>query len=98
MAEAPKRFHDPPTGQTPGKKPQKRDRRSGTTGKFLKSLFQSESDTGLEKDVEKHDQKVYKILLLIYIVSEHCVLPANNPRDLCNMYIFTPGHLFFEWG
>ena len=25
MAEGPKRVHDPPTGQTPGKKPEERD-------------------------------------------------------------------------
>ena len=57
MAEAPKRVHDPPTGQTPGKKPQKR--RSATSGRFIKkSLFQSE-DIELE-DVEK-DQKVFNV-------------------------------------
>ena len=48
MAEAPKRVHDHPTGETPGKKPQKR--RSGTSGRFIKkTLFQS--DTELEKHV-----------------------------------------------
>ena len=58
MAEAPKRAHDPPTGQTPGKKPQKR--RSATSGRFIKkSLFQSE-DIELGEDVEK-DQKVFDV-------------------------------------
>ena len=33
MADAPKRAHDPPTGQTPGKKQPKR---RSTSGKFLK--------------------------------------------------------------
>ena len=73
MAEAPKRVHDSPTGQTPGKKPPKR--RSETSGRFIKkSLFQSDAE--LEKNVEK-GQKVYinilyVILLLDYFrLSEH---------------------------
>ena len=33
MAEGPKRVHDPPTGQTPGKKTEKR--RSGASGKEI---------------------------------------------------------------
>ena len=44
MAEAAKRSHDPSTGDTPGKKPEKR--RSKKSGRFVKdvkkSLFQSE--------------------------------------------------------
>jgi hypothetical protein len=53
MAEAQKRAHDPPTGQTPGKKPQKR---SAKSGRFVKkSLFQSEDEVG--EDMKK-DQKV----------------------------------------
>ena len=56
MVEAPKRVHDPPTGQTPGKKLQKR--RSDTSGRFIKkSLFQSDAD--LKKNVEKENKVNY---------------------------------------
>jgi hypothetical protein len=67
MAEGPKRVHDPPTGQTPGKKPEKR--RSGASGRFLrKSLFQS--DTDLEQGVEQKNQKVsIYSYYLIYVIA-----------------------------
>ena len=46
MAEAAKRSHDPSTGDTPGKKPEKR--RSKKSGRFVKdakkSLFQSDTE------------------------------------------------------
>ena len=52
MADGPKRAHDPPTGQTPGKKKQPKQR--STSGKFLKrSLFpdaEEENDVRIEKD------------------------------------------------
>ena len=79
MAEAPKRVHDPPTGETPGKKPEKR--RSGTSGRFLrKSLFQS--DTELEQGVEKKNQKVsiysfYFCNSIVYSLSMHWFQPTS---------------------
>lgn len=65
MAEAPKRPHDPPTGETPGKKPQKR--RSGSSGRFIKkTLFQLDSE--LEKDMEqKVSMYTYIKYLFIYL-------------------------------
>jgi hypothetical protein len=76
MADGPKRVHDPPTGQTPGKNPEKR--RSGASGRFLrKSLFQS--DTDLEQGVEQKNQKV-SIYSNIMIASFSIVLIGNlNP-------------------
>ena len=73
MADAPKRAHDPPTGQTPGKKQPKR--RSTTSGRFLKrSLFsnaEKERNVKVEKDrnvkVEK-DQKVRSAIILYQVV------------------------------
>ena len=60
MADAPKRAHDPPTGQTPGKKQPKR---RSTSEKFLKrSLFldaEEENDVRIEKD-----QKVRSAIIL----------------------------------
>ena len=51
MADAAKRAHDPPTGQTPGKKQPKR---RSTSRKFLKrSLFpdaEKENNVRIEKD------------------------------------------------
>ena len=59
MADAPQRAHDPPTGQTPGKKQPKRR----STGKFLKrSLFpdaEEENDVRIEKD-----QKIRSAIIL----------------------------------
>ena len=60
MTDAPKRAHDPPTGQTPGKKQPKL---RSTSGKFLKrSLFpdaEEENDARTEKD-----QKVRSAIIL----------------------------------
>lgn len=62
MADAPKRTHDPPTGQTPGRKEPKR--RSTTSGRFLKrSLFSS-----AEKEKEEKDEKVSSVIILCQTV------------------------------
>ena len=65
MADAPKRAHDPPTGQTPGKTQPKR--RSTTCGRFLKRSLFSNAEKEQNVRVEK-DQKVSSAIILYQIV------------------------------
>ena len=65
MADAPKRAHDPPTGQTPGKKQPKR--RSTTSGRFLKRSLFSNAEKERNVKVEK-DQKVRSAIILYQVV------------------------------
>ena len=65
MADAPKRAHDPPTGQTPGKKQPKR--RSTTSGRFLKRSLFSNAEKERNVKVEK-DQKVSSAIILYQVV------------------------------
>ena len=65
MADAPKRAHDPPTGQTPGKK--QPTRRSTTSGRFLKRSLFSNAEKERNVKVEK-DQKVTSAIILYQVV------------------------------
>ena len=65
MADAPKRAHDPPTGQTPRKKQPKR--KFTTSGRFLKRSLFSNAEKEENVRVEK-DQKVSSAIILYQTV------------------------------
>ena len=82
MAEAAKRSHDPSTGDTPGKKPEKR--RSKKSGRFVKdankSLFQSDTEPAANverkydavRNITCKERKIYFKLTKIEKVSLLC--------------------------
>ena len=83
MAEAAKRSHDPSTGDTPGKKPEKR--RSIKSARFVKdakkSLFQSDTEPAANverkydavRNITCKERKIYFKLTKIEKVSLLCI-------------------------